>query len=588
MAKTRRAAQVTERLARFGYYDPNEALTGIGNATPKQVLQGYDTPNIQAAIDELYYQNTVDVGGLLISRYAHNPRPSAWGTGSPLAGRPQIEDIVISGVPTNKFWYTIDGVDVELTHGDTASTVATKIANALNAAKIEYTASIGSPTNAIIITYVDYGDQTAIATPAVQYGITATISTPTPGSSSPQVNEVQGISISGTVSISGDISIKDSATSPNITAAATVSDTSTAATVKTALEAALNNESPIRYASVTSINSTTIRVTYADNNAHDVNYDSFNGITLRGTLVQRNISDADIVDTRTNQQDTITVICNTGGITEVPFTLSITDIGIQVAVPAATTQDDIAQLIADAINALPNLVATYVSGNSLTIEYQNTYYRHLTDYKEWFDTLGSVGIGDITISPETPNPTSPLTPIEVRYSSIQALDLNGEVTYGKWAYYGEGILNAPTEQDFYPADVETSINTFGEPVLLASPQSVVYTFSKNLFTMGRIMLTARTLNMGSPKVSKYFGEIITLLNSGSDVNWTEDTMLSNDTLESDVFPVTVSFAIVGNNIQMTVTRATSDNVELSIKLLDHDKIISKAEQVKVYYWERIE
>lgn len=127
MSINRQAAGVTEHTADFVTFD--QTLTGgvIGNATTNQQNNGYDTPNVQAAIDDIWGKALVVPGAVLQTISATDPSVA------PTVTHSQTIQLTIAGTPTVDGNITVSGLSIAVLTTDSATGVATKIATALTA-----------------------------------------------------------------------------------------------------------------------------------------------------------------------------------------------------------------------------------------------------------------------------------------------------------------------------------------------------------------------------------------------------------------------------------------------------------------------
>lgn len=147
MSINRNAAGVTEHTASFITFDQTATGGVLGNATATQQNDGYDQPNVQAAIDDLWSKVLIVPGTVYQSVSATNPSVV------PAVTNSQVTKLTVSGTPTANGNLTVAGVSVAVLTSDTATSVATKIATALNAQSFISSASAASAV--VTYTYVD-------------------------------------------------------------------------------------------------------------------------------------------------------------------------------------------------------------------------------------------------------------------------------------------------------------------------------------------------------------------------------------------------------------------------------------------------
>ena len=171
MSINRQAAAVTERVAAFIEFD--QSLTGgaIGNATAEQEGNGYDQPNVQSAIDDIWAKALVIPGTVYQTVSATNPGIA------PTVSTSQTVQLTITGTPTANGNLTVAGVAVAVLTSDTATGVATKISTTLAAQGFISSASVAGA----VVTY-SYVDSNAHPVDnKVQNGITMSTKTTTYG-----------------------------------------------------------------------------------------------------------------------------------------------------------------------------------------------------------------------------------------------------------------------------------------------------------------------------------------------------------------------------------------------------------------------
>lgn len=147
MSINRRAADVTEHTAAFTTFDQTVTGGSIGNATLTQQGNGYDEPNVQAAIDDLFTRITITPGAVFQSISSIDPSVERTVSYS------QSVQLTVTGTPTANGNITVAGATVAVLTTDTAIGVATKIAAALSAQA--YISSATRVSAVVTYTYVD-------------------------------------------------------------------------------------------------------------------------------------------------------------------------------------------------------------------------------------------------------------------------------------------------------------------------------------------------------------------------------------------------------------------------------------------------
>lgn len=596
MAKSRQHAQITQRVAKFLCYDPDERSTGIGEPTPKNQVQGYDKPNIQAAIDELNIKASVNVGDVFTSISTNNPNPETW----ELA--PQIEDIVVTGDGEDSFWITVDGHDIEVDEGDTATQIGVKVQAVLDDSD-DY-AIVTESSGVVTITFrngspLDIPNISVTPTSPI-YGVTHVVAEVNAGGTGSPSNEVQTVTFTGTVAISNTIDIIDDSTSPEtVVATITIVAADTQDTVATKIFNALSSISPPYYttvlgsASSPSTDSNVVQIHYGEiddtTSPNTINgslerrslqFGQAGGIIVKGEYVQKAVSETDIISKRANQIDTVTVdILGSPSEAIFAYNLVFSEIGIVVPIDAGTTADQAADQAAIEIGALDGLTTTYVSGNSFTLEYEDGFFEYLTNYNEGFDTNGSTGIaltGD----------ADPSGDIIIRYVTSQAIDRAGELGYGKWEYFGEGeVIGGCPISSIVAAGVGVVNNTIlSEPFTITatdSPPTNVFNIEKDLFDISKIMFSTKSSN------GVYITEV-TLAHDGTDISYTHNVIVNTDDNDSAFTdPIDIDILISGENLEFTITNNSNTTVDVAVKISQYDKISRSLNDNSVYYWKRI-
>lgn len=147
MSINRRAADVTEHTAAFITFDQTVTGGSIGNATLAQQGNGYDAPNVQAAIDDLFGRIAFVPGSIYQSISSIDPSVARTVSFS------QSVQLTVAGTPTANGNITVAGATVAVLTTDTAIGVATKITTALNAQS--YISSATRVGAVVTYTYVD-------------------------------------------------------------------------------------------------------------------------------------------------------------------------------------------------------------------------------------------------------------------------------------------------------------------------------------------------------------------------------------------------------------------------------------------------
>lgn len=597
-SSTRRSAEISQKIAKFLNYDPDERSTDIGNATLENQVAGYTQPNIQAAIDSLYFITTIPIGGLHASKTSNNPNPVTW------ERQGQIENIVVSGEADNTFVLTIGGVDTILTEGDTASQVATKVAAAFEASS-SYSAVVGSPDNIVIVTFAsstpeDLMTGNGTGSPATIQGISYTVAESTNGSTSPVVSEVQTITFSGTVAISNTFDLIDDSTSPATTlGTVTVVPTDTRNSVMTKIYNALVGYSPDPYASIQyygqvspeTLSPDTVQVTWGDIdttvspevvsgslNSRSVQDQQAGGFVIKGTNIQKAVSAADLLSQRTSQIDTITITGTSVAVTN----LSLTSLGINVTTGIGDTADVIAAAAAIDIGSIDGLTTSTPSGspgNSFTVEYINDGISRVTNYKEGFNSSGSTGIVGLT----DPDPAG--SDIIITYTSVQSQSSGDELGYGKWIFFGETKVPSCPVNSMKAVGVQTINNTIlAEPYVMpsGSPDTQTIEIAKELFDVAKIMFSVRSDR------GVYVTEITTA-HDNTNISWTNNVIVNTDSNESaDDDPIDVTFTISGDNIVITLINNYDITLNVAVNINEYNIISSTPQDTIIYLWERIE
>lgn len=149
MSINRDASQIVEHTASFITFDQTNTWGQIGDATPEQTSFGYNSPNVQAAIDDLYTFTRLAPGTIILTVSATSPGDE------PTIAYSQNATITVSGAPTAAGTLDIDSHSVAFTASDTPATIASKIAAVL----VADTVAIHTATaSGVTVTY-EYNDQ---------------------------------------------------------------------------------------------------------------------------------------------------------------------------------------------------------------------------------------------------------------------------------------------------------------------------------------------------------------------------------------------------------------------------------------------
>jgi hypothetical protein len=162
MSQNRKAAGVVEHTADFATF--NQSRTGgvIGNATATQISSGYDQPNVQSAIDDMWEKALVIPGTVYQTVSAVDPSVA------PTVLKSQIVQLTIAGTPTANGNLNIAGVTIAVLTSDSATGVATKVAAALAAQSFITSAT----TTGAVVTYTYVDTNAHPVDNKVQNGIT--------------------------------------------------------------------------------------------------------------------------------------------------------------------------------------------------------------------------------------------------------------------------------------------------------------------------------------------------------------------------------------------------------------------------------
>lgn len=148
MSINREAAQIVEHTASFITFDQTNTWGQIGDPTPEQTSFGYNLPNVQAAIDDLYTFTRLSPGTIILTISATSPGDE------PTISYSQNATITVSGAPTAAGTLIIDGRNVAFTALDTPTTIASKIAAVLAADTVAIHSAVASGTT-VTYEYID-------------------------------------------------------------------------------------------------------------------------------------------------------------------------------------------------------------------------------------------------------------------------------------------------------------------------------------------------------------------------------------------------------------------------------------------------
>lgn len=149
MSINRNAAGITTRVADAVVFD--QTLTGgsIGNMTTAQEDAGFDTPNVQSALNDIWAKTPVQPGVAITTMSATSPGVS------PSTLYSQVSKVTVTGTPTTGN-LTIAGRTVAILSSDTTTQIAGKI-QAVLVALTSIFSSVTTTTNTVTYTYVDTG-----------------------------------------------------------------------------------------------------------------------------------------------------------------------------------------------------------------------------------------------------------------------------------------------------------------------------------------------------------------------------------------------------------------------------------------------
>lgn len=147
MSINRRAAEVIEHTASFITFDQTFTGGAIGDATAGQQSSGYDEPNVQAAIDDMWVKALISPGAIYQTITGTNPATT------PSVTYSQSVQLTFTGSVTANGNLTVAGSNIAVLTSDTMTSVATKTAAVLNAQP--YISSASSSGAVVTYTYVD-------------------------------------------------------------------------------------------------------------------------------------------------------------------------------------------------------------------------------------------------------------------------------------------------------------------------------------------------------------------------------------------------------------------------------------------------
>jgi hypothetical protein len=143
----------------------------VGSATAAQQAVGVDTPNVQAALDQIWDGATAQPGTVIVTLTNRNPNLA------PTSSSSQVSVVTVTGTPTTGN-LSIMGYPVAILSTDTTTQIATKIRAVLIAYTGVFTSVVAS-TNTVTVTYVDTKDH--MVDNNVQLGLTIATTTTTFG-----------------------------------------------------------------------------------------------------------------------------------------------------------------------------------------------------------------------------------------------------------------------------------------------------------------------------------------------------------------------------------------------------------------------
>lgn len=149
MSINRIAAGITSNLAAASVFD--QTLTGsvIGTGTVEQENAGFDLPNVQAALDDIWKKAPIQPGQIALTMSATSPSVS------PSSVSSQVTKVTVTGTPTTGN-LTIAGFAVAILSTDTTTQIAGKI-QAVLVAQTSIFSSVTTTTNTVTYTYVGTG-----------------------------------------------------------------------------------------------------------------------------------------------------------------------------------------------------------------------------------------------------------------------------------------------------------------------------------------------------------------------------------------------------------------------------------------------
>lgn len=148
MSINREASAIVEHTASFITFDQTNTWGQIGDATAEQQAFGYNSPNVQSAIDDLYSSARLPIGGIFLSLGSNSPEVAPTVTNS------QTVALTITGNATANGSVVIDGRTVNFVTGDTPTIIASKIVAVLAADTLSFS-SVTSSAGVVTYTYSD-------------------------------------------------------------------------------------------------------------------------------------------------------------------------------------------------------------------------------------------------------------------------------------------------------------------------------------------------------------------------------------------------------------------------------------------------
>jgi hypothetical protein len=146
MSINRSAASVTTKNAVNIAFDQTLSPQ-VGAATAAQIAVGVLTPNVQAALDQIWHGAMTQPGQVIVTLSSRNPNLA------PTSSSSQVSVITVTGTPTTGN-LSIMGYTVAILSTDTTTQIATKIRAVLVAVTSVF-ASVVASTNTVTVTFVD-------------------------------------------------------------------------------------------------------------------------------------------------------------------------------------------------------------------------------------------------------------------------------------------------------------------------------------------------------------------------------------------------------------------------------------------------